>query len=171
MTAQALQNSANCHHETRPVKWLTRLLETEADVGPLLARVALGVVIFPHGTQKVLGWFGGPGLSGTMGFMTHQLGIPSVLVALAIAAEFLGSIGLITGALSRVAAFGIAMTMLVATLVVHARNGFFMNWAGTQAGEGFEYHILAIALAVIVIAKGAGSWSIDQRLSAKLSRY
>ena len=150
--------------------WLSKLLTTNADAAPLLARVALGAVMFPHGAQKALGWFGGPGLEGTMGFMTTQLGIPSTFVGLAIAAEFLGSIGLITGTLTRVAAFGIAVTMLVATLMVHANNGFFMNWAGTQGGEGFEYHLLAIALAALVMVKGAGRWSIDRYLSSTLSR-
>jgi putative oxidoreductase len=104
-----------------------------------------------------------------MGFMTSQLGIPAVFAGLAIAAEFLGAIGLITGTLSRIAAFGIAVTMLVAVVMVHASNGFFMNWTGAQAGEGFEYHILAIALAAVVMVKGAGNWSIDKLLSAKLA--
>lgn len=144
--------------------WLARLTRTDADLAPVIARVALGAVMFPHGAQKVLGWFGGAGLSGTMGFMTGHLGIPSVFAALAIAAEFLGSLGLITGVLSRVAAFGIASTMLVAMLMVHVKNGFFMNWMGTQAGEGFEYHLLALGLAAVVLVKGAGKWSVDGRL-------
>lgn len=144
---------------------LGKLTATSDDVAPTIARIALGAVMFPHGAQKALGWFGGPGLSGTMGFMTTQLGIPSVFVGLAIAAEFLGSIGLITGAMSRAAAFGVAMTMLVAVLMVHLGNGFFMNWAGAQSGEGFEYHLLAIGLAAIVMVKGAGKWSVDGRLT------
>jgi putative oxidoreductase len=149
--------------------WLAKLTATKADLAPVLARVALGAVIFPHGAQKVLGWFGGYGIEGTMGFMTGKLGIPAPFALLAITAEFLGAIGLITGTLSRVAAFGIAMTMLVAAFMVHAGNGFFMNWSGAQAGEGFEYHILAIALAAIVMVKGAGQWSVDQKLAQKLT--
>jgi putative oxidoreductase len=97
-----------------------------------------------------------------MGFFTQQMHIPALFAFLAIAAEFAGSIGLIVGALSRVAAFGIAATMVVAMLTVHTANGFFMNWTGAQKGEGFEYHLLAIALAVVVMISGAGRWSLDR---------
>jgi len=121
--------------------------------------------MFPHGAQKALGLFGGYGFSGTMNFFTGQLHIPALFAFLAIAAEFAGSVGLITGFLSRVSAFGIAVVMLVAMLMVHASNGFFMNWAGNQKGEGFEYHLLAIGLALVVIISGAGRWSIDRLLA------
>jgi putative oxidoreductase len=143
---------------------------TSADLGPLVARVALGAVMFPHGAQKVLGWFGGYGLSGTMGFFTGQMGIPAVFAGLAIAAEFLGAIGLLVGGLARVAAFGVASTMAVAVLMVHAKFGFFMNWFGAQAGEGFEYHILAIALAVVVMLKGAGAYSLDRLVARAIAQ-
>lgn len=166
MTARTTAQSA---FSTDTTSWLSKLTATKADLAPVIARVALGAVMFPHGAQKALGWFGGHGLTGTMGFMTGQMGIPAPFAALAIAAEFLGAIGLVTGTLSRVAAFGIAVTMLVAVVMAHAGNGFFMNWTGTQAGEGFEYHLLAIALAAIVMVKGAGSWSVDQKLAAKAS--
>src|SRR2546421_1591345 len=112
-----------------------------------ILRLVLGIVFFIHGAQKALGWFGGYGFSGTMGFFTHQLGIPAPLAFLAICAEFLGGIGLIVGLLSRVAAFGIACNMLVALFMVHRHFGFFMNWVGSQKGEGFEYHLLALAIA------------------------
>ena len=148
--------------------WLAKLTSTKADIAPVIARLALGAVVFPHGAQKVFGWFGGGGISGTLGFMHGKLGIPTVFAVLAIAAEFLGSIGLVTGTLSRVAAFGVAMVMIVATLTVHTGNGFFMNWTGAQAGEGFEYHILAVALAAIVMVKGAGKWSVDRAISEKV---
>jgi putative oxidoreductase len=141
---------------------LARVLSTSDDLAPVAARVALGAVMFPHGAQKVLGWFGGYGLSGTLGFMTGALGIPTVFAVLAIAAEFLGSIGLLTGLLSRVAAFGVAVTMAVAALMVHAKVGFFMNWAGTQGGEGFEFHLLALGLAAVVMLKGGGKYSLDR---------
>jgi putative oxidoreductase len=147
-----------------------RAVRTTSDVGPLVARVALGLVMFPHGAQKVLGWFGGYGLSGTMHAFTTQMGIPAVFAALAIAAEFLGSLGLITGTLSRVAAFGVASVMVVATLMVHIGNGFFMNWTGAQAGEGFEYHLLAVALAVVVMVKGGGAYSLDRLIDKKLTQ-
>jgi len=123
-------------------------------------------VMFPHGAQKMLGWFGGHGFSGTMGFFTHQ-GIPASLAFLAIAAEFFGGLGLILGFLSRIAAFGVLCNMAVAVLTVHLHNGFFMNWAGTNKGEGFEYHLLAIAMALAVMIGGAGAPSVDRALSGR----
>jgi putative oxidoreductase len=149
---------------------LARITATSADVGPLVARVALGLAIFPHGAQKALGWFGGYGITGTMGFFTGTLHIPAVFAALAIAAEFLGAIGLIVGGLSRIAAFGIAVNMAVAALVVHAQYGFFINWTGQQAGNGFEYQILAIGLALVVMLKGGGAFSLDRLLARKIGQ-
>jgi len=147
------------------MKALQTLFKTNDSVSSLVARLALGLVMFPHGAQKALGWFGGYGFSGTMGFFTGQLHIPALFAFLAIAAEFAGSIGLITGFLGRVAAFGIAVEMIVAIILVHGANGFFMNWYGNQKGEGFEYHLLTLGLAVGVILAGAGKWSIDSVLS------
>jgi len=147
------------------MKRLLTLFKTDDSFVPLIARLALGLAMFPHGAQKTLGWFAGYGFGGTMNFFTGQLHIPALFAFLAITAEFAGSIGLVTGFLSRVSAFGIAVTMLVATLMVHASNGFFMNWAGNQKGEGFEYHLLALGLALIVILAGGGKWSIDSLLA------
>jgi len=125
------------------MKALQTLLKTDGSVSSLIARLALGLVMFPHGAQKVLGWFGGYGYNGTMGFFTGQLHIPAFFAFLAIA-EFAGSIALITGFLGRVAGFGIAVEMVVAIILVHGTNGFFMNWYGNQKGEGFEYHLLTL---------------------------
>ena len=124
--------------------------------------------MFPHGAQKALGWFGGNGFSGTMGFFTSQMHIPALFAFLAIAAEFAGSIALVTGFLSRIAAFGIAVVMAVAIVTVHFANGFFMNWYGNQKGEGFEYHLLAIGLALMVIISGPGKFSIDRLIARRL---
>jgi putative oxidoreductase len=141
------------------------IVSTKCNVGSLIARLTLGLVMFPHGAQKALGWFGGYGFQGTMGFFTGMMHIPALFAVLAIAAEFLGSIGLIVGLFSRIAAFGIASVMIVAIATVHASNGFFMNWDGKQPGEGFEYHLLAIGLALIVIIQGGGALSLDKILS------
>lgn len=146
---------------------LHRLVKTSTSTTPLIARLALGLVMFPHGAQKALGWFGGFGFEGTMGFFTQTMHIPAPFAFLAIAAEFAGSLGLIFGLFSRVAAFGIASNMVVAVLTVHGANGFFMNWLGNQKGEGFEYHLLAVGLALIVILRGAGIASLDGILSRK----
>jgi putative oxidoreductase len=128
-------------------------------------RLVLGVVFFAHGAQKTLGWFGGYGFSGTMGFFTQQLGIPAPLAFLAICAEFLGGIGLVVGFLTRVAAFGIFCNMVVAVFMVHQRFGLFMNWSGAQKGEGIEFHLLALAMAAAIMIAGAGAFSIDGFLS------
>jgi putative oxidoreductase len=144
---------------------MKNILKTTDSYFPTIARLTLGVVMFPHGAQKVLGWFGGYGFSGTMGFFTGQMHIPALFAFLAIAAEFAGSLGLITGFLSRIAAFGIAVNMVVAVVTVHGANGFFMNWYGSQKGEGFEYHLLAIGLALIVMIAGAGKASIDRAIT------
>jgi putative oxidoreductase len=139
---------------------LDRFFETRDDVGLLVARLALAIVILPHGLQKTLGWFGGAGFSGTMGFFTQE-GMPSIIAFLIIIGESFGALGLIIGFLSRLAAFGISLIMLGAIFMVHLPNGFFMNWFGTKQGEGFEFHILAIGLGLVVLIGGAGKWSVD----------
>jgi len=136
------------------------LFATDGTLVPLILRLALAVVIFPHGAQKALGWFGGRGFTGTMENFTKS-GIPSGLASLAITAEFLGPLGIVIGLLTRVAAFGIACVMLVAIFRVHTPHGFFMNWTGKQKGEGFEFHLLALGLALALIVGGAGAWSVD----------
>ena len=143
------------------MKALQTLFRTNDSLTSLIARVALGIVMFPHGAQKALGWFGGYGFNGTMHFFTAQMHIPFLFAFFAIGAEFAGSIGLITGVLTPISAFGIAVNMIVATILVHAANGFFMNWYGSQKGEGFEYHLLTLGLALVVIIGGGGKWSID----------
>jgi putative oxidoreductase len=139
------------------------LLGTDANVVGLILRYTLAVVMFPHGAQKVLGWFGGYGFKPTMQFFTSA-GIPPLLALLALAAEFLGPLGLAVGLLTRVAAFGIFCVMLVAIITTHGRHGLFMNWYGNQKGEGFEYHLLALGIALALIIMGGGAWSLDRAL-------
>src|SRR5712692_8558234 len=145
---------------------LRRLLFTDDSKATAFLRLVLGVVFFAHGAQKLLGWFGGPGFSGSLGLFTGYLHIPAPFAFLAIAAEFFGGLGLILGFLTRVAAFGIAIEMLVAILMVHHRFGLFMNWAGDQKGEGFEYHLLVLAISFAIMLLGAGAFSVDGWLSA-----
>ena len=135
----------------------------------LVLRLALGIVMFPHGAQKLLGWFGGYGFEGTMGYFTGTLGVPAAVALLVILAESLGALALIFGVAGRFMALGIAAVMSGAIFMAHAPNGFFMNWTGTQAGEGFEYHLLAIALAAVVALRGSGAYSID-RLALRFAR-
>lgn len=144
---------------------INKLLSTENDGAALLLRLGLGVVMFPHGAQKLLGWFGGYGLSGTLHHFTADMGIPFIFALAAILAESLGALALIGGLFSRLAALGVGVTMTVAALMGHVHNGFFMNWFGNQPGEGFEYHILAVTIALAIAIKGGGKWSLDRLLS------
>jgi putative oxidoreductase len=144
---------------------LRKLTATEDSMATTLLRLVLGVVFFAHGAQKMLGWFGGYGFSGTMGFFTGTMHIPAFFAFLAIAAEFFGGLGLILGLLTRVAAFGIAVNMLVAIVTVHAQFGFFANWTGTQKGEGYEFHLLVLAMCAFLMIRGAGALSVDRQLA------
>lgn len=141
-----------------------KLINTDDNIASLIARVVLGIVILPHGLQKLLGLFGGAGFTGTMGFFTGQ-GLPAALAFLVIIGESFGSLGLIFGFIGRFCAFGIMLVMLGAVMMVHLKVGFFMNWTGRQPGEGFEYHLLAIGLGLIVLLKGSGAFSIDRWLT------
>ena len=143
---------------------IRKLLATSNDWTVTMLRLVMGVIFLAHGAQKALGWFGGYGFSGTMGFFTQQMHIPAVFAFLAICAEFLGGIGLILGTLGRIAAFGIACNMVVAMLMVHISNGLFMNWSGQQKGEGFEFHLLALAITVVLMVRGSGALSVDHFL-------
>ncbi len=143
---------------------LKNLYYTNDNIAGLIARIALGIVILPHGLQKLLGMFGGHGFSNTVDFFVST-GMPSIVAVLIILAESFGAISLIFGFLARFSAAAISLIMLGAIFMVHAPNGFFMNWFGANEGEGFEYHILALGLGLIVIVVGAGKASIDRMLS------
>src|SRR5436309_9564387 len=142
-----------------------KLIATDDNPATLILRLVLGVVFCAHGAQKLVGWFGAPGFSGTMGMFTGYLHIPVPLAFLSIAAEFFGGLGLILGFLTRIAAFGIAVNMLVAIAMVHGAFGFFMNWSGAQKGEGFEYHLLVLALTAFLMIRGAGAFSVDRAIA------
>ena len=150
-------------------KAITRILRTENSLAPTILRIALGSVMFAHGAQKALGWFGGPGFEGTMGFFTGTMGMPSIVALAVILTEFIGGAALIAGAASRLAALATAGVMLGAIVMVHGQHGFFMNWFGAQAGEGFEYHLLAIGLAGGVALLGSGAYSVDRVLAKRLA--
>ncbi len=143
-----------------------KLMATDNNAAATILRLVLGVVFLAHGAQKTLGWFGGYGFSGTMGFFTTVMHIPAPFALLAIAAEFFGGLGLILGLLTRIAAFGIFCNMAVAIAMVHQQFGFFMNWFGTQKGEGYEYHLLVLAMTTFLIIRGAGAASLDRLLTS-----
>lgn len=144
-----------------------RVIGTRNEAYPVILRLVLGVVFFAHGAQKALGWFGGAGFTNTMGFFTNGMHIPAAFAFLAIMAEFLGGLGLILGFRTRIAAFGVFVNMIVAILMVHSPNGFFMNWSGVQKGEGIEYHLLVVAITIVLMLRGAGAWSVDRILTQR----
>jgi putative oxidoreductase len=145
---------------------IRKLTVTGNDMATTILRLALGVIFFAHGAQKMLGWFGGYGFTGTMGFFTGALHVPAVFAFLAIAAEFFGGLGLIFGLFTRIASFGIFCNMIVAVALIHRQFGFFMNWTGAQKGEGYEYHLLVLATAAFLMIRGAGAVSVDRLLSS-----
>src|SRR5271169_704057 len=138
------------------------LTGTNADWVVGIIRIVLGIIFFAHGAQKMLGWYGGPGLASSMRTFTEHLHLPTTLAFLVIAGELFSGIGLIVGLFSRIAALVIALTMVGAIATVHFRFGLFLNWFGTQKGHGIEFHLLAIALALVVVVKGAGALSVDR---------
>jgi putative oxidoreductase len=160
MTSQQLSANAN-----RSSSLLTRVFATDATIAAPALRLTLALTMFPHGAQKALGWFGGYGWDGTMGFLTQQIGMPGIAAAGVILLELLGPLLLLAGLGTRFVALGFIGLMLGAIKTVHAQHGFFMNWTGSQAGEGFEYHILLIGAAIALVFAGGGRWSVDRRLS------
>jgi putative oxidoreductase len=144
-----------------------RIITTTNEWHWTLIRLAAGIMIFPHGLQKAFGLWGGRGLSAQLEYFQHHDHIPLVFAFLAIMAELLGGIGLITGFLSRIAAFGLLCNMTIGPFVSNVQYGMFLNWSGKQKGEGFEFHILAAAMALTIVARGAGMLSIDRLLMKK----
>jgi putative oxidoreductase len=143
---------------------IRKLIATDNDAATAVLRLVLGVIFFAHGAQKMLGWFGGYGFTGTMGFFTGVMHIPAPFAFLAIAAEFFGGLGLIFGLLTRAASFGIFCNMVMAVAMVHRQFGLFMNWTGAQKGEGYEYHFLVLAITAFLMIRGAGAASLDRML-------
>jgi putative oxidoreductase len=144
---------------------LHKLVKTDSDYALTISRLVLGTLFFIHGSQLMLGWFGGYGLTGSMQFFTEQLGIPAAFAFLAICAQYFGGLMLILGFAGRIAALGIICDMAVAVIKVHRQFGLFMNWFGNQKGEGFEYHLLAITIGLLIALRGSGALSLDRLLA------
>jgi putative oxidoreductase len=146
---------------------IEKLLHTDADYACSFLRTIAGIIIFPYGMQKLLGWFDGVGIKGTLEQMKVRK-IPQFIGWLIIIGQSLGSIALIFGFLGRIAAGGLFI-IFIGALIVHLPDGWAMNWFGTKNGEGIEYHVLLLSLLLIVIVRGSGAISIDFWLSATLS--
>lgn len=142
-----------------------KIFLTNNDWTGLVTRLTLGLILFPHGAQKMLGWFGGYGFTGTMGFFTDTMHLPWIAGFLVIVIEFIGSLALLAGFASRVWA---ALTIILFAGIIfssHLDNGFFMNWFGNQKGEGYEYHLLVIGLSLATLLNGSGKYALDKLLS------
>jgi putative oxidoreductase len=149
---------------------MERFFQTDDSWAAFFLRVTLGGVMLAHGAQKLLGWFGGHGFGGTMGFFTGTMGLPWLVAFLVIIGESLGSLALIAGLLTRFTAGSFIIIMLGAIAMVHWPHGFFMNWFGQQQGEGFEYHLLMIGMSAALIATGGGKWAVDNVVARWLAR-
>jgi putative oxidoreductase len=144
------------------------LITNPASTSALIARLFLAVVIFPHGAQKLLGWFGGYGFNGTMTSLTTNAGLPWIIAFLVIVIEFFAPLFLLFGFLTRVAAFGIGAEFVGVVLKAHIHNGFFMNWyKQPNRGEGLEFFILLFGLVIIGLILGGGRASVDAALSQR----
>ena len=146
------------------------LFQTDESWTGLILRLTLGLVMFPHGAQKLLGWYGGLGCPGTMGFFTEAMHLPWIVAFLVIVGESFGSMALLLGLLTRVTAASFIVIMLGAITTSHLPNGFFMNWFGKQQGEGYEYHLLVIGIGLALLVTGAGKWSADRLIAEKVER-
>ena len=147
---------------------MRRLFRTDDNWTGLILRLTLGLVMFPHGAQKLLGWYGGFGFSGTMGFFTETMHLPWLIALLVIIGESFGSVALLLGLLTRFTAASFAVIMVGAIVTTHLPHGFFMNWSGKQAGEGYEYHLLVIGISLALLITGAGKWSVDKVVAEKI---
>ena len=145
------------------------LFQTNGGWAGFILRMTLGLVMFPHGAQKLLGWFGGLGFDGTMGLFTQKMGVPWIIAFLVIIGESFGSLTVLAGFLTRFAAASLAIIMLGAITMVHLPNGFFMNWFGQQKGEGYEYHLLVIGIALALLVTGGGRWSVDREVAERIA--
>jgi putative oxidoreductase len=144
--------------------WLFR---THPSWAPIFARLALGIIFIAHGAQKVLGVWGGPGWSGSIQFL-GQMGIPPALAIIAMLTELLGGIAIILGLLTRLAALGLTINMLVAAYMVHLPNGFFINFAcSPDRGHGVEFNLALIGLSLALFIWGGGNLSIDQAIGGE----
>jgi putative oxidoreductase len=148
---------------------MKKIFTTNENHTATIIRIVLGLILFPHGAQKLLGWFGGYGFNGTMGYLTGAVGLPGIIAFLVIAIEFFGSLALIFGFATRIVAVGIIALFTGIILTSHFQNGFFMNWSGNTKGEGYEFHLLIIGMAIALLISGAGKWSVDHVIHKKIN--
>lgn len=146
---------------------MKKVFQTSNNISAAIIRITLGAILFPHGAQKLTGWFGGYGFEGTMGYLTGVAGLPWILAFLVIIIEFFGALALIAGLATRIVSVSVIALFIGIIFTSHTAHGFFMDWSGQMAGEGFEYHLLVIGMAAALLGSGAGKWSVDYALQRK----
>lgn len=140
------------------------IFSTSAGYAPLFLRLFIALVIFPHGAQKLLGWFGGFGFTGTMQYFTQTAGLPWVIGLLVIIVEFVGPLALAAGFATRFWALAMGVVML-GIIITNFSGYFFMNWFGNQKTEGAEYFLLIIGMCISLVVSGAGNVSVDRLIT------
>ncbi len=149
---------------------LINIFATSESKASVILRIILGSVLFAHGARNMIGWFGGNGFSNTMQYFTETVGLAYMVGFLVICLQFFGAIFIFIGFSTRLIALGILGMFIGMIVTVHLPYGFFMNWFGNSAGEGFEYHILVIGICSALLVLGGGAWSLDRKLSSLLSQ-
>lgn len=153
------------------VKMKNKILNTDDNNwGQFIARLTLGIVLFPHGAQKMLGLFGGYGFSATIDFLTSQMQLPWIIAFFVLIIEFFGAIFICIGFASRVWSLAIIFLFIGVIFTAQIDNGFFMNWFNVQKGEGYEYSLLIIGIAISTLINGGGKWSIDSQIIKRLNK-
>ena len=140
------------------------LLNANNNYNGIILRLTLSLILFPHGAQKMFGWFGGYGFTGTMDYFTSTVHLPWIIAFLIIIIECIGPFFLFIGFLSRIWALAVVVLFIGIIFTAHIDNGFFMNWFGQQKGEGYEFHLLVIGIALAIVTHGSGKFSVDERL-------
>lgn len=143
------------------------IFNTNNDWAGFVLRLTIGLIMFPHGAQKMLGWFGGPGFTKEMEHLTVHMHLPWIVSLLVILIEFFGAISLVIGFASRLWAIAFGVLFIGIILTAHLEHGFFMNWFGNQQGEGYEYHLLVIGLCIALGLTGSGKYATDSLISKK----
>lgn len=143
---------------------LETILRTGTDWSPLVLRLTAGLLMLPHGLQKTFGLFGGYGFTATMAYFTKTMHLPAWLAFAVIVIESLGAVCLAAGFATRLWSMAFIAVMVGAIVTTNLSHGLFMNWYGTQAGEGYEYHLLMIGICLALLMEGGGRLSIDQLL-------
>lgn len=149
---------------------MKKLFATGNNAAATIVRIMLGLVIFPHGAQKLLGWYGGFGFTGMMQYFTDTMHLPWLIGFIVILVEFFGALFLIAGFATRINSLLMIAVFLGVIFTTNIHNGFFMNWFGNQKGEGMEFSLLVLGMAASLVVSGGGAASADRLIVNRLNR-